>query len=298
MRTLIALALVAMLGLCATAATAALQYDFEDGMQGWYWYHGTDTRITFIDGEWVMPGVQPDLIPGVMGASGGNLFCPADNNGRAIAMLDLSDKLVGGVTSSYLFRADVYIPNLRPARGFPWNYPGMTNQYSGIGALMAGTDWGTMVWGRPDKGTQVYIDYTGSSWAEKRATDWIMEEVTSPDTLWWNQWITLEIDWNYSVAGNVIARVFIPWQSPMGPAGRWWTMYNGAIEMGPGAVRPVNISRLMVGACPTTAKAPWSKSQFDNVYFDSPDLVPEPGSLLALGSGLLGLLGVVRRRKA
>jgi hypothetical protein len=38
----------------------------------------------------------------------------------------------------------------------------------------------------------------------------------------------------------------------------------------------------------------WTQAKFDNAKLA---FVPEPGSLIALGTGLLGMLGIIRRRK-
>jgi len=296
---------VAVLALSSTATMAALQWDFETGMQGWTW--NTTGSGTWVPGQYIGPGDPPPLLVtgglgDVYGVSGGNLYLPGDANSRSAAVFDLSGLLIGGKTNKFLLRADVYIPNLRPYGGFPNNYPGMMNQYAGIWMLAAGTNWGVGIYGKPQKGSQCYLDFTADdNWPERRK-DWYMEDWTGgsylePDSLWWNRWITLELDWNYSSPGNVIARYYQDWPAYNGATG-WITLYSGAIYPNSWGATLRDFSRIVIGCNVNSAGTPWTKSQFDNVYFDSPDLIPEPGSILALSAGLIGLAGLARRRRS
>jgi len=301
LKRLISLAAVALLVLSATAALAALTFDFETGMQGWQWYHGPDSRIPYADGEWVAPGSKPTLVgdPLIEGASGGNIFCPGDSASRATAYLDLAGICTNGKTGSFFLQADVYIPNLRPLTGFANDYPGMMNQFCGIGALPTASEWGTWIKGKPSIGSQVFVDYVGDSWTEYKQS-WYMEDWTGgaylqPDSLWWNTWITLQLDFNYSQPGQVIANYYIPWTTYNGKTG-WLTLRSGAIDTATwGPTHEYN--KIVLGCNVTTGETPWSKSQFDNVIFDSPDIIPEPGSLTALGAGLAAMAGAVLRRR-
>jgi len=300
------LAVTAALGLVlsSSAAMAGLSWDFNTGMQGWTW--NTTGSGTWVPGQYIGPGDPPPLLAtggsgDVYGVSGGNIYAPGDANSRSAAVYDLSGLLVGGKTNSFLLRVDVYIPNLRPYGGFPWDYPGMMNQYSGMWMLASGATWGTGIYGKPQKASQVYQDFTADdSWPEYRK-DWYMEDWTGgsyllPDSLWWNTWITLELDWNYSSPGNVIARYYQPWPAYDGQSG-WITLRSGAIYPTPWGATLRDFSKIVIGSNVNSAGTPWSKCQFDNVYFDSPDLVPEPSSIAALFAGMVGLVGVVRRRR-
>ena len=301
MRKPLVLLITVALAFSASAAMAALTWDFEDGMQGWTW---STAHAQSVPGQWIAPGPPPEIIPGqgIYGVGGGNLFCPGDANSRATAEFDLSSMLVGGKTSRFFLQADVYIPNLRPLTGFPNDYPGNMNQFSGIYALSATSTWGVAMYGRPDKGSQCFTDYTADdSWPERRQ-DWYMEDWTGgsyvqPDSLWWNTWITLQVDFGFTTPGQVTVKYNIPWTTYDGKTG-WITLYSGAIypnSWGPGLR---DFSRIAIGSNLSTAGTPWSKSQYDNIIFDSPDLVPEPGSFFALGAGLIGLGGLIRRRRA
>lgn len=288
-------AVLAIVALMAVPAMGQMSWNFDDGLQGWTIVN-SGTNV----GSWVAPGATPLLYSDGLGtdiysqAQGGNLYLPGDGNGRTTAMLDLAPYLVGGKTQSFTLQADVYIPNLRPLN-FRYNYPGMLNQYSGVAAYGldnggVNSDWGITLGGNLAQGAQEYRDYTSDNWTRRRK-DWIMEDVsTAPsyDTMW-NQWIQLKIDWNYSQPGKVIASTYIPWTAPVaGPPG-WVVLYNGNIEASGWMPRPFSINRLGLGSY-LKGDTPWSKSQIDNVIFNSPDLIPEPASILLLGLGAIGLL--------
>lgn len=287
------------LALSASGAMAALTWDFETGMQGWTW---STARPNSVPGQWIAPGPPPEIVggQGIYGAPGGNIYAPGDANTQATAEYDLSSLLVGGKTSRFFLQADIYIPNLRPLTGFPNAYPGMTNQNAGIYALPA-NNWGVGVFGKPQKGSQVYLDYTADdSWPERR-NDWYMEEwsggsAVSPDTLWWNKWITVQLDYGFTTPGQVTVKYNLPWTTYNNNSG-WLTLYSGAIYPNAWAAGGRDFTRIAIGSNINTAGTPWTKSQFDNVIFDSPDLVPEPSSVLALGAGMLGLAGALLRRR-
>lgn len=279
----------AVLAMVAAPTLGAMTWDFEDGLQGW-----TITNTGTNTGSWVAPASTPLLYSDGMGtdiygAAGGNVYLPGDSNGATTALFDLTPWLVGGSTQSYVLQADMYIANLHPLALGQWGYPGLIAQGAGITAYTNTTDWGTTILGRQDKGNVRFRDYASDDWTV-HGLEWNMEEkVANPD--WWNKWVTLKIDWNYSSPGNVIAEAYIPWDSWVATAG-WQTLYSGPILEPHWAGYDYN--RISLGAPLEGAYDLWSKAQFDNVSFDSPDLIPEPASLLLLSIGGVALL---RRRR-
>ena len=123
------------------------------------------------------------------------------------------------------------------------------------------------------------------------------EDVASPDSEWWDDWVSLEIDYSYTTPGTVSCYITIPWDWVLGSAGTF-EIYSGPL-LSPTAAgwwADDDIDTIVVGS--NYNYNSWTQAQVDNVYFDSPDLIiPEPGSILALSAGLLGFAGLIRRRK-
>mgnify|MGYP001044969517 CR=1 FL=1 len=105
----------------------------------------------------------------------------------------------------------------------------------------------------------------------------------------WNSWNSVTISWDfsyYSGGGSGQIKWYIN-QSSAAPnmvlnfdsaSSRWANAHN---------IAGVFIGSLVAQTNPTT---------FDSIEFHA-DPVPEPSSLLALGGGVIGLLGLVRRRR-
>jgi hypothetical protein len=187
------------------------------------------------------------------------------------------------------------VPNLSPLSGFTWGYPGNWIDFAGIWGK--GDAWAIGVQGDIDYGTAAYVNYPADDWDGQHDTPshWLCEDTASPDSAWWDDTINLELDYQYTTAGEVVAKMTIPWDSVMGPAGTY-TLYDGPLDATPGNGwwADDTIDTLILGSNPHYAS--WTQAQFDNVTFDSPDLVPEPTSLGLLGLGSLVLLR--RRRNA
>jgi hypothetical protein len=295
--------LIALVAIATGPAFAALTWNFDDGMQGWTIVNtpaGTNTTV----GKWVAPGEQIQLASDTLGnpiystAPGGNVYLPGDGNGKPAAIYDLTSKLKNGKTQSFMLQADVWLPNLRPLN-FRNNYPGITDQNSGIAAYgingTTNSDWGVTMGGDLAQGGLFYKDYTSDAWT-RHLKSWCLEDKNAAPTYdsMWNCWIKLKMDWNYSEPGKVIASAFIPFDNYVGNANQWITVWSGPIESSTWYLRPLNVNRIGIGSF-LKGDGPWSKSQIDNVIFDSPDLIPEPATLMLLGLGGLALL---RRRHA
>lgn len=301
LRKLTVIALVAIVG---PAFAVPRTWDFNDGLQGWTIVN-TPAGNGSTQGQWVAPGQVIQLASDQVGnpiyssAGGGNLYLPGDANGKPVATLDLTSLLNGGSTRSFMLQADVWLPNLSPLV-FRNAYPGMTNQNSGIAAYgfssapgATTSNYGVHIGGDLAQGGLFYEDYTSEAWS-KHMKSWCLEDKNAGGNYsnMWNCWIKLKLDWNYSSPGNVIASALVPFDNYGGNANQWFNIWSGAIEASNWMPRPLNVTKIALGSW-LAGSGPWSKSQIDNVIFDSPDLVPEPASLMLLGLGGLALL---RRR--
>lgn len=250
-------------------------WDFSTGLQGWAL--GTAGAT----GSWVDPAVSPSgpTLPDGGASNGGaaNLYLPD----KSYARIDVSACNLGSTDygrNGFVYQADVYIPNLRPLNGFNWDYPGNMNHQAGIGAMRASDGKGIFAEGYINNGQVRVRDYTwDNSW---QGPSWTMEETVSPDTLWWDKWITIQIDYSYSAPGKFSAYAYIPWTSPVAPAG-WVTLATDRVcNLGDQFVT------LQLGGT-----ASWTQAQFDNAKLA---YLPEPAGLLLLG---LGAIAALRRRR-
>lgn len=290
------LPLAVAISLLATAASAAWQpnqilpaivWDFNTGTQGWTF---VNPGPPYNNGLWVDPAVYPSGPPlpdgDVSHGGAGNLYL----SDHAIATLDVSSYNLGYLNGRQGFQlmADIYIPNLRPLAGFNYGYPGNMNHNAGIGATRNGDGKEMYIAGDIFNGRQVVKDRTWDN--VKRGPQWIMEDNATPDTLWWDKWITVAFDYNFSTPGKFNAAVYIPWSGPVHTAG-WQTLAEN-IDLNPGGVY---FSGLKLGSQDGDS---WTQAQFDNVRLTLLP-IPEPvffqmGALIGMGG--LGLLRL--RRKA
>ena len=279
-RLVILLALV----FCASAAMAVpnlaaydwnLEYDFSDGLQGWTSVSGA--------GYWVNPATDPygPMLPDndVSGAGGGNVYTPDASR----FFMDLSAlQLKGRTGRGIAVTAKLYVPNLRPLSGFTWGYPGNALKSAGIQINQSGGKV-AYIEGDNDHGGWVAKDTAWDN-SSRRTTEWILEETTSPDALWWDDWVTVLYDYGYTTTDRWTAWVQVPWDTPMGDAG-WYQCGTTDYQTSDRDILGVSIG----------GSSSWTQTQIDDVKIAY--LIPEPGSLLALGTGLLGLVGMIRRRK-
>lgn len=271
--------LIAALALVFAAGAVQAQYtgpwlqvwDFNDGTQGW--------TKTAGPGYWVDPNVEPNgpVLPdgAPSGAGGGNLYSP---DGTVWEL-----QLPSPVTS-FILQADFYVPNLMPLNIHPY-LPGNGIQGTGVGAV---NGYGKVI-GAGGRHNPDGIRVKDKSWDNtNRERSWIMEEAGVAKQDMWDKWVTVQLQYNWQNDGMFRMWFYTPWVSGVHPGG-WFQLGSWAIH--PDGGENTKWYTLRLGATVPDASS-WTQTQIDNVKF-----VPEPASLLALGTGLVGLLGVARRRK-
>jgi len=279
------LAVISVVSITSTTTLAApytgpwtMQWDFSNGLQGW-----TLGQAGGAVGRWVDPAWEPQgpMLPdgGYSGAGGGNLYLPD----RTFAKLDISGLNLGygmgpdGEREGFVFQARVYVPNLRPLTGFNGagrSQPGNMIHLTGIGIERAGDLKGLFVEGELSS-SRCSLKARENAWDNTdRRLGWRAMEGTEADTAqWWDQWVTLQIDYSYTTKGKWSAYAFIPWDSPMAPAG--WQALAEDVETNPGGYALVN---LRLGGAYS-----WTQAQFDDVRLAfGPPTVPEPGAIVLM----------------
>ncbi|MGQ9581259.1 MAG: hypothetical protein ACUVT8_09990 [Armatimonadota bacterium] len=253
-------------------------WNFDNGTQGW-------TLGGIQAARWVDPNTEPNgpVLPDGQPSGGGprNLYLPD----QGYAELDVSSLNLGNGTGKVGFQiwARVYVPNLRPLGGFTHGYPGNMIHRAGLAVLRDLDNKPMYVAGNIDNGNIFAKDKTWDN-TDRYDKKWTIEENVSPDTLWWDKWVTLVFDYNYTTPGKWNAAAYIPWASYVAPAG-WHTLAEN-IDCNSN----VHFSKLRIGA--VNDGSSWTQAQFDDVYLK---LVPEPYSYSAI-LFYTGLLGVARLR--
>ena len=283
-------AIVLALALCASMASAqylgpwTFTWDFDTGLQGWtiggvgYW---VDPNVFPANGP-TLPDGQPS------GGGTGNLHLPDQSYARLdVSSLNIGSGIVNGQPMNpFVYQVDVYVPNLRPLTGFPNGGPGNHIVRAGLQLLRLGD--GRALW---FEGNQNYrLAARDMTWdnTERGANWYLMDNSGNPDTQWWDQWVTLQVDYGYTTPGKWAAWAYIPWDNPRGPAG-WFLIGNGVWDVHPTGVQ---WEYLQMGGT-----ASWTQAQFDNARLLVVP-IPEPvffqlGALS--GMGMLGLLRLRRR---
>ena len=105
------------------------------------------------------------------------------------------------------------------------------------------------------------------------------------------QWTTIQIDYGYTVAGKWSAYYTACEGNGAGwAAGSWQTICSDK-DVHPSDAFPT----IRIGGVPVPLYGgSWSQAQYDNVKLQ---VVPEPSGLIALGSGLVGIFGFIRRKR-
>jgi hypothetical protein len=282
--------LVLALALCASMASAqylgpwTYQWDFDTSPQGWtvtgngYW---TDPSSVPVSGP-----TLPDGAPS--GGGNGNFYLPDGSRAALdVSTLNIGHGIVGGQQMNpFVYQVDVYIPNLRPLSGFTFGYPGNMIHNAGISTVRSGGTQAHYLVGDINRGGLLARDRTWDN--TDRRSNWVLEETVSPDTLWWDKWITLQIDYGVSTQGKWAAWAYIPWDSAVSTAG-WILVGNGVFDVNVN----VKFDTLQMGSVGLHIGNSWTQAQFDNAKLV---VVPEPGSVAVLAAGLAGFAGVLRRR--
>ena len=282
--------LVLALALCASMASAqylgpwTYQWDFNTSPQGWtvtgngYW---TDPSSVPVSGP-----TLPDGAPS--GGGNGNFYLPDGSRAALdVSTLNIGHGIVGGQQMNpFVYQVDVYIPNLRPLSGFTYGYPGNMIHNAGISTVRSGGTQAHYLVGDINRGGLLARDRTWDN--TDRRSNWVLEETVSPDTLWWDKWITLQIDYGVSTQGKWAAWAYIPWDSAVSTAG-WILVGNGVFDVNAN----VKFDTLQMGSVGLHNINSWTQAQFDNAKLV---VVPEPGSVAVLAAGLAGFAGVLRRR--
>lgn len=285
-RTVILLVVLACL---LSAAAAHAQYTgswqktwtFDTGFDGWYAQKGGPV--------WVDPAASPDgpaLPDGDVSHGGaGNVYLPDTSTIRFdVSGLGLGcDGLATTGKKGFILQADAYLPNLKPLAVIG-GLPGNGLSQTGVGA--EGTRVAIYAEGKQSADGFKGRDYAWDNTDRNRSNSF-KEAATLPQEQWWDKWVTLQIDYNYTEAGKWTVYCYIPFATQTSPnTPGWYVASNGHYACHPDGS---SVDFIQLGGMYS-----WTQAQFDNVKLQ---YVPEPGSLLALGTGLIGLVGMIRRRK-
>ncbi|MFQ3549779.1 MAG: PEP-CTERM sorting domain-containing protein [Armatimonadota bacterium] len=112
-------------------------------------------------------------------------------------------------------------------------------------------------------------------------------------------WTTVQIDYGWTVADKFsMYYKATPGNGAGWEAGSWQTICSNR-DVHP---NEAEFEKIIIGGLPwsQSGASPWAQAYYDNVSIlfsvPEPDAVPEPGNLLALGTGMVALCGIVIRK--
>lgn len=251
----------------------------------------------------VLPDGQPSGSSGLLGnassgGGGGSLYLPGDNsNSGGTSPESVAERTVLsliGVNSieSFVLQVDVYVPNLLPLTGFRHSgaYPGNHLESAGFCTINDGNGRSMCLEGAgtsSGSGINGYLrfrDFSGSAgntWqfptccSGKTILDleglWQTCNNTTPTDKvnWWNNWVTLYLNYNYSKPGEVYVWAYIPWQHPE-PNCEYAANASGWIEISRRAIGAEGIPVQAWTKFQLSGRFSWTQGQWDNVKLSIP----------------------------
>lgn len=285
------IALVALVALSSGAyAAQTWSWDFNDGTwQGWYNVGGSITPP---------PDNPAATLPNPMAGYGSSAYLPDKSH----AWFDVTSLVAGG-SNSFTFEATV---------GFNWLYNLADNRLQACGLALrnvGATYGGPSMWyeGKQSGSSRMRVDadstFYNKSYIELNN---VLKDTAGKSN--YQMVGKMVIDYNNEVADKIVVKFFgvnftpSAYVSSPDPAGTVAITEGGlnGIKYEWAFIKddPLTMDNYAVGAIRIGGDNSWTQSYFDNVVFTDYNAVPEPGSIVAMFSGLVGLVGYgIRRRK-